>query len=67
MKKIRLLVFFSLVTITYFSCINKRFLKEGIISYQTYFTDYDIKTQLPLINTSENKIWFTDSSIIYEI
>jgi len=67
MKTIRLLLFLSFLSGSYFSCINKSFLKKGIISYQTYFTDYDIKTELPLFNTSENRIWFKDNSIIYEI
>ena len=53
--------------ITFFSCANKGFLREGVISYQTYFADYDSMTELPLFNTSENRIWFSDSSVIYEI
>lgn len=67
MKNI-ILTFFKIALVTcFFSCANKIFLKQGIISYQTYFTDYDSLTRLPLFNTSENRIWFKDSSVIYEI
>ncbi len=67
MKKIILFTFRTLLIVSFFSCINRSFLKQGIISYQTYFSNYDSSTNLPLTNTAENKIWFNNNSVIYEI
>lgn len=67
MKKIILVSSFSIFAFHLLSCSNTRKLKSGIVSYQAYFTEYDSTTQLPLADTTPSRIWFKDSSVIFEV
>jgi hypothetical protein len=50
-----------------YSCVNKTYLKRGLISQNRYFTNVTDSTILPDFDKLESKIWFSDSCVIFEM
>lgn len=66
---LRIIIFFEalFLLIAHNSCVNRTYVKEGLVSQYRYFTNFTDSIILPDFDQLESKIWFEDSCIIYEM
>lgn len=46
---------------------KKGILEEGVLKREVFFVNNDSTTILPMVNNFESRIWFKDSTVIYEV
>ena len=66
-SKVLLITFSILFSSKLCTCQITKFVNQGIVRQQVYFLNADSESSLPFPDSMDNRIWFLDSTVVYEI
>jgi len=65
--KFLLITFSILFTSLFCSCQITKYVNQGIVRQHAYFLNVDSESALPFPDSLDSRIWFLDSTVVYEI